>query len=86
MTDDAHVAPTPPVTEPAFSTGAERMRRHRARRRQGVRCVTTELHDLEIDALIRKGWLKAETCNDLAALVEALHGHLGYSLLGERDV
>jgi hypothetical protein len=44
------------------------------------------MHEAEIEALIRKCWLKAETRNDPAALVEALHGHLGYSLLGERDV
>lgn len=67
------------------STAATRMRLHRHRRRQHIRCVTVQLHELEVKALVSKGWLKAETRNDPAALVEALHGHLGYSLLGEGD-
>lgn len=65
---------------------ATRMRLHRRRRRQRIRCVTVQLHELEVEALVRKGWLTAEMRNDPAALVDALHGHLGYSLLGERDV
>jgi hypothetical protein len=67
-------------------SSAARMRRHRHRRRQRIRCVTIELHEVEVEALVRKGWLKAETRNDPAALGEALHDHLGYSLLGQRDV
>jgi hypothetical protein len=30
------------------------MRRHRERRRDGMRCLTIELRETEIDALIRK--------------------------------
>lgn len=66
-------------------SSAARMRLLRNRRRQCIRCVTIQLHESEVEALVRKGWLKAETRNDPVALVEALHGHLGYSLLGERD-
>lgn len=73
------------ANEPPHRSSAERMRSHRNRRRQRIRCVTIELHELEVEALVRKVWLKAETRNDPAALVEALHGYLGYSLLGERD-
>jgi hypothetical protein len=43
------------------------------------------LHGHHLIALVTKGWLKIEMRNDPNALVEALHGHLGYSLLGERD-
>ncbi len=67
-------------------SGAARMRLHRHRRRQGIRCVTIELHEVEVEALVRKGWLKTEMRHDPAALIEALHGHLGYSLFGQRDV
>jgi hypothetical protein len=37
---------------------AERMRRHRDRRRDGLRCLTIELRETERDALIRNGLLK----------------------------
>ena len=32
---------------------AERMRRHRERRREGLRCLWVELHETELDALVR---------------------------------
>ena len=43
---------------------AERMRLHRERRGLGLRCLMIELHETEIDELIRKGLLKWETRND----------------------
>lgn len=67
------------------SMAAVRMRLHRHRRRLRIRCVSIELHEAEVEALVRKGWLKAEMRNHPASLVEALSGHLGYSLLGQRD-
>jgi hypothetical protein len=70
---------------PSHRPNADRMRRHRDRRRNGIRCVTIELYEQEVQALVNKGWLKAETRNDPAALIEALHDHLGFSLLGKRD-
>jgi len=39
------------------------MRRHRQRRRDGLRCLVIELRETEIDVLIRKGLLKPETRN-----------------------
>ena len=37
------------------SAAAERMRRHRERRRQGLRYPIIEFHETEIDALVRRG-------------------------------
>jgi hypothetical protein len=37
---------------------AERMRVHRTRRSNGLRCVRILLHETEIDSLIEKGFLK----------------------------
>jgi hypothetical protein len=55
---DAEMIAIPPTTEPATLTGAaERMRRHRQRRRDGLRCLIIELRETEIDALIRNGLL-----------------------------
>jgi hypothetical protein len=66
------------------SAAAERMRAHRERRRQGLRCLIVELRETEIDALIREGLLKSETRNNPTALREALYvfldGTLGATL------
>jgi hypothetical protein len=51
----------PPTTEPAApSAAAERMRRHRQRRRDVLRCFMIELRETEVDALIKKGSLERQ--------------------------
>jgi hypothetical protein len=70
----------PAAATPTRSTAAERMRRHRERRRDGLRCLTIELRETEIDALIRKGMLKADTRNDPDAIRDALNMHLDHTL------
>jgi hypothetical protein len=64
----------------SISGAAERMRRHRQRRRDGLRCLNVELRETEIDTLIRKGFLKQETRNDPCAVREALYAHLDHTL------
>ena len=59
---------------------AERMRRHRERRHDGMRCLWIELRDTEIDALVQSGLLKAETRNDQNAIADALYEHLERTL------
>jgi hypothetical protein len=59
---------------------AERMRRHRERRREGLRCVTLDVHDGEIDALARRGFLKADARNDLRSIEMALYEFLEHAL------
>jgi hypothetical protein len=59
---------------------AERMRRHRQRRRDGLRCLIIELRETEIDSLIRKGLLKPEMHNDTIAIIDALYAHLESTL------
>jgi hypothetical protein len=60
-------------TAAASSPAAERMRRHRARRKKKFRCVTLELHECEVDALCRKGYLDADMRNDPDAIKMALY-------------
>jgi hypothetical protein len=73
--------PSSPSVEPACrSPAAERMRRHRQRRRDGLRCLVIELRETEIDALIRKGLLKPETRNDTSAIIDALYAYLESTL------
>ena len=68
----------PSSGEPPTRTAAsERMRRHRQRRRDGLRCLVIELRETEIDDLIRKGLLKSETRNNA---IDALYAHLDNTL------
>jgi hypothetical protein len=62
------------------SAAAERMRRHRERRRDGLRCVTLDVHDGEIDALARRGFLKDDARNDLRSIEIALYEFLEHAL------
>ena len=64
----------PPTAVPATrSAAAERMRAHRQRRRDGLRCLMIELRETEIDALARNGFLKADARNDLRSIEMALY-------------
>jgi hypothetical protein len=62
------------------SAAAERMHLHRERRRQGLRCIIVELRETEIDALVRRGLLEAETRNDKYAVRMALYEYLDRTL------
>jgi hypothetical protein len=64
----------------AALTAAERQRACRQRRREGLRCVTLEIRNSEVDALIRKQLLKPEIRNDLSAIIDALHCFLDQTL------
>ena len=65
MAQDAKVTTIPASRSPA----AERMRQHRERRRQGLRCLLIEISETEIEGLIRKGLLPAEMRNDVGAVM-----------------
>jgi hypothetical protein len=41
-------------TKTIRSPGTERMRRHRERRRKGLRSIWLELREVEIDVLVRR--------------------------------
>jgi hypothetical protein len=64
---------TQTLTNAPVSAAAERMRRHRARRREGLRSLTIELRETEIDALIRSGYLQRDCRNELNAVTQALY-------------
>jgi hypothetical protein len=62
------------------SPAAERMRLHRERKKNGMRCVMIELRETEIDALIRKEFLKADARNDNQAINDALYAYFDREL------
>jgi hypothetical protein len=53
------------------SAATLRMRRHR--RREGLRSLTIELRETEVDALIRSGLLEKGSRNDANAVTQALY-------------
>jgi hypothetical protein len=74
------------VTEPVIrSTAAVRMRAHRERRRLGLRCLTIQLFDAEVDVLVGRGFLKIDARNDPQAVCEALHAFFDSNLGPNRD-
>jgi hypothetical protein len=60
-------------TEAAREAAAERMRRCRARRRAGFRCLVIEISNAEIGGLVRRGLLLAHDRNDLDAIQTAVY-------------
>jgi hypothetical protein len=70
--------PVAPLRSP--SAAARRMRQHRERRRKALRCMTIELRETEVSALIRKGFLGNDARNDLKAVRNAFYGFLDRTL------
>jgi hypothetical protein len=68
MTEVAHL--------PRLSPAAERMRRHRERRRGGLSCIKVELRRSEVDALVACKLLEPTEREDRRALTAALHRYL----------
>ena len=62
------------------SPAAARMRAHRERKKSGLRCVMLELRETEINALIRKGFLKADARNDKSKITDALYAFFDHEL------
>jgi hypothetical protein len=65
---------------PSISPAAVRMRRHRKLRRDGLRCLTIQLRETEIDVLVYKGLLKPETRHSKNAIINALHSFFDLTL------
>ena len=81
MAHSAEAAVIAPTNEPSkCSPAAERMRRHRERRRDGLRCLMIELRETEIDTLARNGFLKADARNDLRSIELAVYEFLERTL------
>jgi hypothetical protein len=75
------MTPIASTIDPAIRTAAaDRMRRHRQRRRDGLRCFIIELRETEIDALIRNGLLQPENRYDYDSVQLALYAFLDDAL------
>ena len=52
------------------------MRYHRARRASGLRCITVELRDTEVQEMVRRGLLAPQAATDTVAIRDAVHALL----------
>ena len=80
MTNESHLGQSESLDTPATSAAALRMRRYRERRRDGLRCMTIELRETEICALIREGLLNNDARNDLSSIKRAFYAFLDRTL------
>ena len=72
---------TDDTREPRQQAGsARRMPLHRAWRQKGLRCLTVELREREIDALVDKKLLPCGSRGDNAAIRKALYAYLDGTL------
>ena len=69
-------------TEGRITPGAARMRVSRQRRREGMRCLTIEMRETEIDRLVALGLLAAEARHDRGAVLQAFYAFLDTSGIG----
>jgi hypothetical protein len=67
-------------TKIARTRAAERMRRCRQRRRDGLRCYRLELRDSEIEALVRRGLLVATAKTNRNAFIKAMYAFFDRTL------
>ena len=70
------------MTTASPTPAAERMRRHRQRRREGLRHFGIDLRETEIDALIRSRLSASELREDRKAILKALYAFLDRTLGG----
>ena len=68
------------ITTPPISPAAQRMRRSRERRRNGLRYFGIELCETEIDALARMGFLTEDGRRDDCEVIVALCAFLDFVL------
>jgi len=62
--------------DPRLSTAAERMRRHRRRRRVGQQCISVTVEDYQVWALVACGFLDKDQRQNQEAIADALRAYL----------
>jgi hypothetical protein len=68
------------TVQPSPSAGAARMRRHRERRRDGIRHVSVQLWPWGVDQLVALGYLRSTERNDLDAIKAAASEFFSHAL------
>ena len=72
----------PRTADDAAKTPAQRMRSYRQRQRRQWRSVRIELAAVEIDALVKRGYLDPKNRDDLTAIGEAATAFISDAVFG----
>ena len=83
MPDSSHSGHPNPTNESRITAGAIRMRASRQRRREGLRCITIDIRDSEVERLIELGHLRRADRDDKNAVMLALYHFLDGTPLGD---
>jgi len=62
------------IANGAARSSAARTQRHRARRRQGTRCILVDVSESDVAALVARSYLPEESSRDPAAIKAAIEG------------
>jgi len=62
------------IASGAARSSAERTQRHRARRRQGTRCILVDVSESDVAAFVARSYLPEEASRDPAAIKAAIEG------------
>ena len=73
------------MTAKVRSTAAERMRHYRERRRSGFYCIPVLIHEMEIDVLVHRGFLRADRRLNKRAVEHALNQFICRELKSEKS-
>jgi hypothetical protein len=82
MAGISEISPRNTVSETRISPGALRMHASRQRKRAGLRCITVDLREKEIDRLTELGYLRDANRNDNNQVLAALYRFLDKGALG----
>jgi hypothetical protein len=69
-------------------SSTQRTRRYRQRRRRGTRCITVDVSQGELDALVLRGYLSEDQRGDVDSIKKAIEGvisDMSFELQSETD-
>jgi hypothetical protein len=69
------------IRKALFNASSIRSRRSRERRRDGMRCVTIEIRDEELDVFVRRGLLSDAARCDVEAIKRVIYSHFDATLV-----
>jgi hypothetical protein len=64
------------IPQAGSRSSTQRRRRHRQRRHRGTRCITVDVNQGELDALVLRGYLSEDQRGDVDSIKKAIEGVL----------
>jgi hypothetical protein len=64
------------IPQAGSRSSTQRRKRHRQRRHRGTRCITVDVNQGELDALVLRGYLSEDQRGDVDSIKKAIEGVL----------